>query len=588
MNFNDYQTASEGLNEEYLEIMDNVLLPILTGESLIHIRTHEEDRLFGICDSIPTRVSESFRVLHVLSEAGVESSLLLDTENEDEETFTTLSTAPQQGDEHVSLHIRALNSFLSTPDGGVLLVLGADNACRQVEFVRRLKQHAQNGLYSSASPSVPKLVVLHTISRETPESLSRAIQNFDLPLPRDGTLASCLRGVAADMELPPFEEDVLKDWVRAMRGLTSTEAARSLHHTFTVHNREINDEALQYLQSVKRSIIKQTGIMEFHEPSTSFNDIGGLSNLVDDLILRRDEFEDDAQDAGIKAPKGCLLVGLPGTGKSLIAQSVAGEWHLPMLEFNMANVLDSYVGSSEQNIKKILAVAESMAPCVLMVDEIDKALSGLGNSGGDSGTTRRVIGSFLTWLNDRKADVYVIATANDLSEIAQAMPEMLRKGRWDDIWWVDLPDQETRQRILEIHLRKIPTERIEPDVWNQLDSLSKLNSGVTGAELAAAVNEANRKSFHDGQLLNTSQLEKSIESIKPLAAGIRGLERTRQWMKDFARSASPNKAAEVASSSDVYLAGFDASSQFVSSDPSSNNLQMLAEILRRFESDTQE
>ena len=147
---------------------------------------------------------------------------------------------------------------------------------------------------------------------------------------------------------------------------------------------------------------------------------------------------------------------------------------------------------------------------------------------------------------------------------------------------------ETRQRILEIHLRKIPTERIEPDVWNQLDSLSKLNSGVTGAELAAAVNEANRKSFHDGQLLNTSQLEKSIESIKPLAAGIRGLERTRQWMKDFARSASPNKAAEVASSSDVYLAGFDASSQFVSSDPSSNNLQMLAEILRRFESDTQE
>ena len=110
------------------------------------------------------------------------------------------------------------------------------------------------------------------------------------------------------MELPPFEEDVLKDWVRAMRGLTSTEAARSLHHTFTVHNREINDEALQYLQSVKRSIIKQTGIMEFHEPSTSFNDIGGLSNLVDDLILRRDEFEDDAQDAGIKAPKGCLLV----------------------------------------------------------------------------------------------------------------------------------------------------------------------------------------------------------------------------------------------------------------------------------------
>ena len=162
-----------------------------------------------------------------------------------------------------------------------------------------------------------------------------------------------------------------------MRGLTSTEAERSLEQTFTVHDRKINDESLHYLQSVKRNIIKQTGIMEFHEPETSFSDIGGLTNLVEDLILRCGEFEESAQQAGIKSPKGCLLVGLPGTGKSLIAQSVAGEWKMPMLEFNMANVLDSYVGSSEQNMKST-AVAESMAPCVLMVDEIDKALSGFG------------------------------------------------------------------------------------------------------------------------------------------------------------------------------------------------------------------
>ena len=122
----------------------------------------------------------------------------------------------------------------------------------------------------------------------------------------------------------------------------------------------------------------------------------------------------------------------------------------------MANVLDGLVGSSEQNIRKVLAVAESMAPCVLMVDEIDKALTGLGSSGGDSGVTRRVVGSFLTWLNDRKSQVYVIATANDLREISIAMPELLRKGRWDDIWWVDLPGQKTRRKIIEIHLRKIP------------------------------------------------------------------------------------------------------------------------------------
>ena len=585
MSFNTYEEASKGLNKEFIDIMDNVLLPILTGQSVIHIRTHEENRVFGICDTIPTRISESFRVLHVVSEAGVESSVLSGHEDAEEVSFTRLSTAPQPGDEHQSVHIRALNSFLSSPDGGVLLIIGGDHACHQHELVRRLKAHAKNGLHVYGLPDSPKLVVLHTVSRETPESLSRVIQNYDLPLPRDGTLESELIGVANDMDLPEFDKETTKIWIRAMRGLTSTEAMRSLEQTFTVHDRKINEESLHYLQSVKRNIIKQTGIMEFHEPETSFSDIGGLTNLVEDLILRCGEFEESAQEAGIKSPKGCLLVGLPGTGKSLIAQSVAGEWKMPMLEFNMANVLDSYVGSSEQNMKKVLAVAESMAPCVLMVDEIDKALSGLGTTGGDSGTTRRVIGSFLTWLNDRKADVYVIATANDLSEIAQAMPEMLRKGRWDDIWWVDLPDEETRKRILEIHLKKIPEERIEEDVWNALSDLAKLNSGVTGAELASAVNEANRKSFHNDGLLNVAQLTDSIESIKPLAAGIRSLEDTRKWMKDFARSASPAKGAEVASTSDVYLTAFDASNQFVSSDSSSGDIHLLNELLRRLGND---
>ena len=578
MKFNSYEVASKNLSEEFLEITDNVILPILTGQSLIHIRTHEEDRILGICDTFPDRISENFRVLHILSDSGVESSLLVDSEDAEEMKYAELNVAPQPGDEHQSIHIRALTSFLSNPDGGILLILGGDHVCRQNEFIRRLKNHANTSLLASES-EVPKLIILHTISQDTPESLSRTIQSYDLPLPKDGTLHSSLMAVRQDLNLPKLNSEVSEQWVRALRGLTVIEAERSLFQTFTVHNNKCNEESLQYLQSVKRNIIKQTGLMEFHEPSTKFEDIGGLGHLVEDLVLRRDEFEIEARDAGIKSPKGCLLVGLPGTGKSLIAQSVAGEWQLPMLEFNMANVLDSYVGSSEQNIRKILAVAESMEPCVLMVDEIDKALSGLGSSGGDSGTTRRVIGSFLTWLNDRKADVYVIATANDLREIASAMPEMLRKGRWDDIWWVDLPDEETRKKILQIHLQKIPEHRIESEVWEQLTTLSSLNSGVTGAELAAAVNEANRISFHNDRLVDVNQLTQSITSIKPLAAGIRGLSDTRKWMKDFARPASPKKAAEVESTTDIYLAGLDASSQFIPADSETNEFRILRELL---------
>ena len=568
MKFNTYEKASEGMKEEHLEIMDNILLPVLTGQSVIHVRTHEEDRVVGICESIYSRISEQFQVLHILSDAGVESDLLSSDQDEEEEAkFTALSTQvpSSANDAHTSLHVRALNSFLSTNEGGILLILGADAACRQSELIRRLKTHANNGLYSLVDKEgkSPKLVILHTISQDTPETLSRTIQNYDLPLPRDGTLSGALRGVCNDMQIKEIKDDkIRKDWVLALRGLTGVEAERSLQQTFTVHNSKMNAESLAYLQSVKRNIIKQTGIMEFHEPTTSFSDIGGLANLVEDLSLRKGEFESNAREAGIQSPKGCLLVGLPGTGKSLIAQSVAGEWSMPMLEFNMANVLDSYVGGSEANMKKILAVAESMAPCVLMVDEIDKALSGLGSAGGDSGVTRRVIGNFLTWLNDRKADVYVIATANDLSEIAGAMPEMLRKGRWDDIWWVDLPDQKTRQQILEIHLHKIPIERIEEEVWGMVKTVAELNPGITGAEIAAAVNEANRISFHRGELLSVKQLTSSIKGIKPLASGIRGLEKTRKWMKDFARAASPDEAAKVSMNSDVYLAAFDASQQF--------------------------
>lgn len=573
MKFNTYEKASKGMKEEHLEIMDNILLPVLTGQSVIHVRTHEEDRVVGICESIYSRISEQFQVLHILSDAGVESDLLSSDQDEEEEPkFTALSTqAPSSAnDAHTSLHVRALNSFLSTNEGGILLILGADAACRQSELIRRLKTHANNGLYSLVDEEgkSPKLVVLHTISQDTPETLSRTIQNYDLPLPRDGTLSGALRGVCNDMQIKEIKDDkIRKDWVLALRGLTGIEAERSLQQTFTVHDSKMNAESLAYLQSVKRNIITQTGIMEFHEPTTSFSDIGGLANLVEDLSLRKGEFESNAREAGIQSPKGCLLVGLPGTGKSLIAQSVAGEWSMPMLEFNMANVLDSYVGGSEANMKKILAVAESMAPCVLMVDEIDKALSGLGSAGGDSGVTRRVIGNFLTWLNDRKADVYVIATANDLSEIAGAMPEMLRKGRWDDIWWVDLPDQKTRQQILEIHLHKIPIERIEEEVWGMVKTVAELNPGITGAEIAAAVNEANRISFHRGELLSVKQLTSSIKGIKPLASGIRGLEKTRKWMKDFARAASPDEAAKVSMNSDVYLAAFDASQQFRTSKP---------------------
>ena len=187
---------------------------------MIHIRTHEEYRLKDLCENISDEISHSFRALHILTEAGVESDILGDGDEQDPVTKLTLADSPET--ERQSLHVRALTSFLSNDEGGILLVLGADNVCRQHEFIRRLKNHANNGLfydngYSNEEVIGPKLVILHTISQETPETLSRTIQNYDLPLPRDDILGAALAAEMADRDMQTMDQEIREDWIRAMR-----------------------------------------------------------------------------------------------------------------------------------------------------------------------------------------------------------------------------------------------------------------------------------------------------------------------------------------------------------------------------------
>jgi SpoVK/Ycf46/Vps4 family AAA+-type ATPase len=542
-------------DEEIVQIYENIVVPLMCGSKVIHVRTHEEKRLEGICETL-SDFDEELEVLHICSDSGVISIPLFEEETGDEisdndDDRYALHSPSGEENYSTSAHCHTLNQFIQSSMNGILLFIDSDKTLeRDFQFIRMLKTFSMSPVVSS------KYVILHTVEAETPNTLSRQIQFYDLPLPKYYTLKQSIQKACntSQVECSMPSENALEEWARALGGLTSSEAARACKQTLFVHEGKFSDEALLYLRQIKRDFIEQTGIMEFTEPTTTFADIGGLNTLIEDLSLRRKEFEDNAKTAGLQSPKGSLLVGLPGTGKSLIAQSIAGQWQLPLLEFNMANVLGSFVGESEKGMREVLSVAESLAPCVLMVDEIDKALSGLGSSSGDSGVTRRIIGTFLTWLNDRKSDVYVIATANDLTEISRAMPEMLRKGRWDDIWWVELPGELSRFQIIQIHLSRIPSQRLSNGLLETVGDLAKLNSGCTGAELAAAVNEANRKAYHDGERqISYSDLEYCINQIHPLSSGIPNLSEARSWMKENARLASSEETPATAKESTIVL-----------------------------------
>ncbi|MFA6906857.1 MAG: AAA family ATPase, partial [Sphaerochaeta sp.] len=261
-----------------------------------------------------------------------------------------------------------------------------------------------------------------------------------------------------------------------------------------------------------------------------------------DWLRRREKaFTQDARDFGLEVPRGILLLGLPGTGKSLAAKAVANAWQLPLLRLDMGKVFGGIVGQSEENMRSALLTAETLAPCILWIDEIEKGMAGIQSSGStDGGTTSRVVGTFLTWMQEKKKPVFVVATANN---IAQLPPELLRKGRVDEIFFVDLPDAEERKEILKIHLERRKRKIFSDD---DMDELAMISKGFTGAELEEAVKEAMYRAYDEGQLLTSGQLKEALLETSPLSITMSEMIRnTREWAKGRAVMASDHKPEEL-------------------------------------------
>jgi len=299
-------------------------------------------------------------------------------------------------------------------------------------------------------------------------------------------------------------------------------------------------EHLDVIISEKEQIVRKSGLLEYYHSTERFDDVGGLDLLKDWLRKRQMAFTERAREYGLPTPKGVLLIGVQGCGKSLTAKAVASLWKVPLLRLDMSRIFSSLVGASEENLRNALRVAESVSPCILWVDELEKSFAGAQSSAlSDAGTTARVLGYFLTWLQEKTAPCFVIATANSIEQLP---PELLRKGRLDEIFFVDLPSKRERMEIFAIHLRK---RKRDPSLFD-LEALAEASQGFSGAEIEQAVISALYDAFSEGRDITTDDILKAIRETVPLSVTMKEqIDALREWASGRARRASSEESEEV-------------------------------------------
>jgi MoxR-like ATPase len=389
-----------------------------------------------------------------------------------------------------------------------------------------------------------KTIVLISPVMEIPAELDKEITVINFPQPTKEDLGEMLDKIIAEIgdrkQVQIDLDDQGRDrLLQAALGLTLGEA-ENVFAKIIVQGGRLSGGDVNEVFAEKQQIIRKSGLLEYYAASEDFSNVGGLAVLKEWLNKRAVAFTDEARAFGLPAPKGILLLGVQGCGKSLCAKAVSRLWQLPLLRFDMGRMFGSFVGSSEENVRRAIAVAESVAPAILWVDEIDKAFAGSQSSGAtDGGTTARVFGTFLTWLSEKNAPVFVVATANDVSQLP---PELLRKGRLDEIFYVDLPSEEERGEIFRIHLAK---RGRDPEKFDHPALVARSND-FSGAEIEEAINSALYDAFYSRQEITTEHVLTALAQTVPLAKTMdEKISRLRQWAEGRARHASRPRAAKA-------------------------------------------
>ena len=354
----------------------------------------------------------------------------------------------------------------------------------------------------------PKTIVIICSELNIPRELKDLITilNFNLPIESEINQELNRLIVSLNIEIDP---ELLEKLTRACQGL-SLERIRRVLSKIIASYKTIDESSIDILLSEKKQIISQTQILEYSSANENIKNIGGVANLKDWLTKRKTSFSIQASNYGLPTPRGLLLIGIQGTGKSLTAKAIATEWQLPLLKLDVGKLFGGIVGESESRLRQMIEVSETLSPCILWIDEIDKAFNS-GESQGDSGTSSRVLGTFLSWLSEKTKPVFVVATANNVDLLPL---ELIRKGRFDEIFFLDLPRKQERAQIFEIHIREF-----RPKTWDVFDylKLAQLSESFSGAEIRQSIIESMYEAFYEKREFTTEDICSSLKELIPLA-----------------------------------------------------------------------
>lgn len=485
--------------------------------------------------AIETLIRARYPLIYVVSfeENRVESELLRITQNRKKQIYKWSITNGLENPDGSFLGefkdpIKVLEYILQSDINGIFVMKDYHPYLNEPVVVRRLRDVAH-----SLKTSMKNVVFLSPVLK-VPVELEKEISVVDYNLPGKEEIGQIVKSISESIgESDKLEISknpmLLQKVVEAALGLTAEEA----ENVFAKSLVQTGDFNLRIILSEKEQIIRKSGVLEYCHVNEDMKGVGGLDELKKWLNKRGKAFTPEARDFGLPEPRGVLLLGIPGCGKSLTAKAISSMWQLPLLKLDVGKVFSSLVGSSEENVRRAIQTAESIAPSILWLDEMEKGFSGLGSSGQtDGGTTARVFGTFLTWLQEKKTPVFVVATCNNVSQLP---PELLRKGRFDEIFFVDLPSKEERKEIFRIHLEKRNRDSKEFNI----EKLAEKSIGFSGSEIEEIIVSSLYDAFDDGKELDQSYIEKTIENMVPLSQTMEDqIKGTREWAKIRAKKAS--------------------------------------------------
>jgi len=406
--------------------------------------------------------------------------------------------------------VQALANMESMTVEGVFILKDFHRHMDDPVVVRRLRDVGQK--FSSNR----RTVIITGPDITVPAELMKLVEYFDLPLPDHDRLREIVHDTftrlsktcTLKLQLDAAGVDAIS---ANLRGLTEEEAERAISQALVTRYALCTETVTDVLEA-KKQLLRHSGMLEFIEASDNMANVGGLENLKRWLGQRRGAWDDSAREFGLEPPRGMIILGVQGCGKSLCARAVAGEWKLPLVKFDTSAVYDKYIGETEKRIRKVFQVAEGLAPCVLWIDELEKVFAGSGpdSASADAGVSSRLLASFLSWMQDRKSPVFVAATCNN---VAVLPPELIRKGRFDELFFVDLPNQAERKQIYSIQLAKRKRNPVDFD----LDRVATAAKGYSGAEIDAAVQAALYAAYSEKKQLTTQFLIDALSQTVPLS-----------------------------------------------------------------------